>query len=217
MDVWEELKGVLLQMREEDPRALSGYPNPRGHQDQRPPFRISLQPWAIGPAEALHRRFGADVRLVVGFLRYPQQTREREPIEPGRDRVPDLDPAEAAVELDGPLAVRSGYTANHALWLTNLGGPELSVDTNGQLTADVVDPDGRDVVGSFAGMQHLPHIQFRVAPGAAGRIPLLVGTGSLVPCLGYAVPAGRWAVQTTLELSDGRRRKTPALPIEVTE
>lgn len=46
---------------------------------------------------------------------------------------------------------------------------------------------------------------------------MLVGTASDSAQLGYAVPPGEWAVRVTLELGDGRRVRTPMLPITVTE
>jgi hypothetical protein len=71
----------------------------------------------------------------------------------------------------------------------NLSGRVLPVATNGSLTA-VVDPKAGQVVGGFAEAQHMPLIMFRVAPGAAERTPLLIGTASFRPELGYTVPPG---------------------------
>jgi hypothetical protein len=45
------------------------------------------------------------------------------------------------------------------------------------------------VDGGFSGFQTLPLVVFRVAPGQTGRVPLLIGTASFTPRLGYAVPA----------------------------
>jgi hypothetical protein len=39
----------------------------------------------------------------------------------------------------------------------------------------------------------MPMIMFRVAPGTTERIPLLIGTASFQPELGYTVPPGSWA------------------------
>ena len=36
--------------------------------------RIRLAAWAATTAEELHQRFGADVELTMGALRYPQRT-----------------------------------------------------------------------------------------------------------------------------------------------
>jgi len=93
-------------------------------------------------------------------------------------------------ELAGPAVVSSGHTLWHGLLLRNLTGRELQIATNGQVTAIVVDPHTGEVVGGFAGFQNRPLIIFRVAPGQTEQIPLLIGTASSTPRLGYAIPPG---------------------------
>jgi hypothetical protein len=66
-------------------------------------------------------------------------------------------------ELAGPAVISSGHTLRHGLLLRNLTSRELQIATNGQVTADVIDPHTGEVVGGFAGVQHLPLIIFRVA------------------------------------------------------
>jgi hypothetical protein len=63
-------------------------------------------------------------------------------------------------------------------------------------------------------------VEFLVAAGETKKIPLLIGTESFVPALGYTVPAGRWGVETTLTLGrnpDSPRRRTPVLPLTITD
>jgi hypothetical protein len=75
-------------------------------------------------------------------------------------------------------------------------------------------------VGGFAGPQTLPLIIFRVAPGRTERVPLLIGTASFTPRLGYAIPPGNWAMQATLTLGPhpraSPRKRTPILPLIIT-
>lgn len=134
---------------------------------------------------------------------------------PERPSVPILDPTEISVALDGPLAVRTGRSVRHGLLIENLSEVELRITTNGQLTADVVDPTVGRPVGGYTGAQILPLVLFRVTPGVTQRIPLLVGTSSFVPALGYAVPSGRWALQVTLKMADRRSFRTPLLAFSV--
>lgn len=72
----------------------------------------------------------------------------------------------------------------------------------------------------IAGPQIAPLIMFGVAPGATGRIPLLIGTASFTPELGYAVPPGSWGIQVPLDLEwhphHREARLTPVLPLTVT-
>jgi hypothetical protein len=64
----------------------------------------------------------------------------------------------------------------------------------------------------------MPLVVFQVEPGTTERIPLLIGTDSITPRLGYSIPAGNWGLQVALAL--GRRdaliRRTPILPLTIT-
>jgi hypothetical protein len=217
--VWDELKVVLIRLRDQEPGTLLGYPMPEVDEGRHLPFQISLAAWAIGAAEELHQRFGDSVDLTVGALPYPPG--RQPPRSPAAGEPAELlDPGHIAAELDGPAVVRSGATLRHGLMLRNLTGQELRVETNGHLTATIVDPETGETVGGYSGGQRLPLIVFPVAPGQAGRIPLLIGTDSFMPRLGYAVPAGEWGVQATLTLrsgpGDSARKRTPILPLTIT-
>ena len=242
MAVWDELKVVLGRLRDQQPGTLTQYPMPEVDEGRQPPFTIRLEPWATATAEELHRQFGDDVELTVGALPYPPG--RLSPHRPANGPPADLlDPDEIAAELDGPAAVRSGHTLRHGLLLRNRTGRELQIATNSQVTAVVVDPHTGEVVGGYAGFQQLPLIIVRVAPGQTGRVPLLIGTASCTPRLGYAVPPGDWGIQATLTLvprhdaegHSGRdahrralraivsrpgrdlpRRRTPVLPLTIT-
>lgn len=219
MTVWDELKVVLVRLSEEQPRVLLGYPMPEVDKGRVPPFRIDLAPWAVTTAEELHRQFGDDVELRVGALPYPPGPEPRP--QPVTTPLPDLlDSREITVELDGPAVVRSGHTLRHSLLVRNLSGRDLQIATNGQVTAAVVDPQTGEVVGGFSGWQTAPLVIFRVAAGATEPIPLLIGTASYTPQLGYVVPAGEWGIQATLTLGphprDSPSRRTPILPLTIT-
>ena len=225
MTVWDELKVVLLELK--DTGVLVGYP--RVDDNRQPPFEIRLQPWASDAADSLHRRFKDDVELVVGFLRYPQRQPQRQHTG-AREDIPDMDPTLMTVELDAPIVVQTGRTVRGALRIHDLSADTIVICTNGQVTAQVVDPRTRVAVGGFTGMQTLPGIHFSAAPGETMVVPVLVGTASLSPDLGYVVPAGEWVIQIILELEDenatgwhrgtngpGHRRvRTPLLPMRVT-
>ena len=219
MAVWDELKVVLARLRDEQPGALMLYPMPEEAEGRQPPFVIRLAPWAAATAAELHQQFGDDVELTVGALPYPPGRQPPHP--PAAGPAPDLlDPHEIAAEPDGPAVVGSGHNLLHGLLLRNLTGRELQLATNGQVTAVVVDPDTGEVVGGFSGFENRPLIMFNVAPGQTGRIPLLIGTASCTPRLGYAIPPGGWGIYATLTLGpptrDSPRRRTPILPLTIT-
>ena len=220
MAVWDELKVVLVRLREEQPDVLLEFPGPEVDEGRVPPFRIGLAPWAAATAGELHRQFGDDIEVTVGALPYPPGAQRRP--RPAAAPPPGLlDSREITVELDGPAVVRSGHTLQHNLLVRNLSGRELQIPTNGQVTAAVVDPQSGEVVGGFAGLQTAPLVIFRVAAGATEPIPLLIGTASCTPRLGYEVPAGEWGIQATLTLGphprDSPRRRTPILPLTITD
>src|ERR1700758_914038 len=66
MAAWNELKAVLLRLRDEQPGVLMQYPMPEVDEGRVPPFGITLAPSATATAEELHRQFGDDVELTVG-------------------------------------------------------------------------------------------------------------------------------------------------------
>ena len=216
MAVWDELKVVLVRLRAEQPDALQQYPDPTSEYAQ-PPFAIGLAPWAVAIADDLHRRFGDGVDLTVGLLAYPARE-PRWPL-PGRSPAELLDLQQVTVDLDGPALVRSGHTARHGLLVHNLTGENLEIATNGQVTAEIVEPETGRMVGIYAGAQHMPLIVFGVPPGQTTRIPLLIGTAGLAKDIGYAVPPGTWGLQATLDLGpdpvQASSRRTPVLPITV--
>jgi hypothetical protein len=221
MAVWDEVRQALGHLLREQPGTLLEFPDPDSERGQ-PPFQIRLAPSALAAAEELHQRFGDDVLLTVGYLPYPPDRQPDPALSQLSRQLPGepLDPRETDVELDGPATVRSGQTLHHGLLVGNLTGRELTIATNGQVTAAVVDPQTGLAVGGFAGAQTLVGIDFHVVPGATERIPLLVGTASVVPDLGYAVPPGIWGIQILLDLrQDGptqEPRRTPVLPLTIT-
>jgi hypothetical protein len=235
MDAWAELVPVIARLRAEQPGALQGFPDPSSDHHQ-PPFILVLAPWAVETARDLHGQFGDRVVLTVGALPYPPGRAPAGPADPSLRR-PDrsrssllLDPAEVEVELDGPAVVRSGHMLRHGLLLRNRSGPQIAIATNGHVTAVVIDPADGEVAGGLPGPQTLALRMFRVAPAQTERIPLLIGTASLRPELGYAVPAGEWGLQADLTFgapspgsSPGSspgggqvQRRTPVLPLTVT-
>jgi len=224
MAVWDDLKWVLVRLSDEQPSPLRQWPDPSSD-EQRPPFQIALEAWAVSTAGDLLDQFGDDVDLTVGALPFPP-SRLREPRPEVVQRAPPLAPDRAAVELDDPAVVRSGHTLRHGLLLRNLSSDEINLATNGQVTADVVDPETEQVVGGFAGAQLLMRVVFHVARGETERIPLLIGTESFVPDLGYTVPAGQWGMQATLNFAsdptgsdprDSADWRTPVLPLTITD
>ena len=71
MTAWDELKVVLVRLRDEQPGVLMGYPTLEldpGRVPPVPPFWIRLAPWAAATAAELHRQFGDDVEELLQEL-----------------------------------------------------------------------------------------------------------------------------------------------------
>ncbi len=209
--VWDELRVELLRLEREDPSPLLSYPNPRGNEDRPPPYGVMLEPSAVAVAEALHERFGDQLRLRVGALPFPPAPDTSIfAVEPDRSEAAAL-PNGLTVQLSAPLTVRSGEDARVSLLVSNVTGEELVVNTNGRLLARIVNPSTGAHVGGSAGFSRMPLVPFRVSDDSSSEIPLLVGTASFVQDLGYAVPPGEWALTVDLSLGDGRKVRTPAM------
>ncbi len=170
-------------------------------------------------AASFHERFGDAVELRVGVFRYPPTIgageQEKAPVVV-RPTLPLLPSEEFTVDLADEMVVVSGGTKTGTLRIRNRGSREAVIETNGAVTAHVVDPQTGDSVGGFFGPQHAPLITFRIPPSSTVSIPLLVGTTSSVRTLGYAVPPGKWAIEVPIRIEGRGQFKTTLLPILIT-
>jgi hypothetical protein len=168
-------------------------------------------------ASMFHDRFGDAVELSVGFFRYPPSSEaddvkgETEVV--ARPKLSLLPGEEFAVSLEREIEVASGESTQSTLCLENCGSVEAVIETNGAVTAKVVDPATGEGVGGYFGAQTLPLITFRIPPGGSASIPLLVGTTSSVRSLGYAVPPGAWAIEVPIKIAGRGQFRTSLLPI----
>ena len=214
LEAWARLRRDLDELRDMRPRLFLMIPSTR-QQFCHPPFNIQLKAEALSTAERLHRKYGQWVTLRVGVLPYPP-TPGTQPYEEGVPAEP-ADPRELRTELEGALVIKSGQNSVHEVKVTNLSNRPLEVHTNGEITAQIVDPETGKTIGGYAGFQNLPLLVFTAAPGKSVRIPLLVGTASFQPELGYTVPPGTWGLVAPLHLGDGRRVVGEPMPVTITD
>lgn len=130
--------------------------------------------------------------------------------------MPTAAAIELAVTVDTPLTVASGHEIQTRLTVHDRATHPIRLRTGGTLIGLVIDPATGDRVGG-AVRQTLKLVTFHISSAGAATIPFRVTTDSLIPDLGYAVPPGRWATQMVLQFDDGRRVKTPPLPLTVTD
>ena len=153
-------------------------------------------------AAELKRRYGDAVDLTVGYFRYPDMV----PLHP-RIRLPGVEPSTlpaelATVSLPEGVTVGSGDDLTTVLIMQNNTTDELVTETNGQVTARILDPKTGEEVGGFWGAQHMPAVPFRVPPNSSAEIPLLIGTTLFVQRLGYAIPPGAWLLDAGLRIRE---------------
>lgn len=216
---WEELRAALRELSGQRPCPLRSWPDPDAG-DPPLPAPVRLAAWAVDAAEALHARFGDDLVITVGFLRYPSarlvegRGTEQTPPEPSRELL--LEPGDVEVVAPSPLAVRAGEDVRAELQVTNHRPVPVTIATNGAVLGRVLDRTTGEVVGGFNGAVTVPLVVFTVEPGATISVPLVTGTASYRGVLGYAVPPGAWSIELVLRLGEGVRR-APPLPLRVLE
>ena len=198
---WERLRVDLLRYLEEAPGAVVSGPSPHTERRYERRFRIDLAAWAVEIASDLYGKYGDLVDLRVGALSFPAKELFV------NEHALQLrgEPAEAAglvVESLQPLTIRSGHHAIQDVLVTNQAAHRQVLLTAGDLPSAVVDTAGR-AVGRYVGAHTLPRIEFPIEPHQSRPVPVLIGTASLVPALGYAVPPGRWALRISLHTDAG--------------
>ncbi len=211
--MWDSVRVRLADIERQTPGALQSWPDPRNASPRPTPLAIELAAWATGTAADLHARFGDQVRLTVGAMSYP----DRALVIREEAFAPPSTPAEEhglRVAADAPLHVQSGRSLKTSVRVTSTALVCGELHTNGHLASVVIDFGGR-VVGTYVGAQHLPLVRFRLPPSEAVEVPLLIGTASLAPDLGYRVPAGEWGLLVELPLKDIGRLRSEPLPLVV--
>ena len=207
----EEIRGELNEAAKNRPGAFKQWGMSRGR------VNVQLAADQEGLAATLHERFGDAVELRVGVFPYPPildaDDREKRPAAVARPALPLLPSEEFEVSLESEIVIASGATTRGALRIHNRGGAEAVIETNGGVTARVVDPQTNEGIGGFVGAQAMPLIKYRIAPNSTVSIPLLVGTASTVRSLGYAIPPGSWAIEVPIQIEGRGTFRTSLLPI----
>jgi hypothetical protein len=210
----QELGEELRRLWELSPPVLLGSPEPHSVSSSRERCEIQLAAHGIDIAADLHARFGKLVKLRVGALRFPNPRPPRaqpEDSPAGRTAASTHGLDVALPERQAPLRMRSGFSGRVLVEVTNDSAEDCHVHTNGVLQTAVVDDQGA-IVGRFTGMQQMPLKIYTVRQHETVEVPALVGTASMRPELGWAVPPGQWGfvVNLTLggDLDDLRRKPT---------
>jgi hypothetical protein len=164
-------------------------------------------------AASLHRRYGQAVVLTVGYLPYPE-------IEVGNAagglshqeirELPALPEEEVSLSLEEDIVIRSGSHVSSTLSIRNESSFELVA---GKLIPPIVDPTSGRVVGGYEGAITMELRRYEVPAGALQELPILIGTASSRPELGWAVPPGDWAIRIPFQLGDEGFQRTLSIQV----
>lgn len=211
MTGWNDLRRDLRRLRDESPDALRGFPDPDSDRAEGERICVELAAWATDVAAVLHGKYGTWLDLRVGAMSFPTREQVR-----GAARLSGAptDSVGLVIETAEELRVRTGRNLRAPVLVTNRGEEPRVLHTNGVLQSAVVDSAG-EVVGCYAGAQIMPLVRFIVEPGESSRVPALIGTASVVPDLGYAVPPGTWGVVIRVPTRDADLLSVP-LPLTIT-
>jgi hypothetical protein len=205
---WESLRVDLRRLREESPGALVVFPSPESER-RKPPFHIELAAWATDIATTLNAKYESLVDLHVGAMTFPaRQLWVSEYSRQVYEAPTDAGSAGLELESLSPLTVRTGWHKHQDVLVTNRTAHEQVLFTGGALTSAVTDRSG-SVVGLYVGPRNAVRIGFAIGPHESRPVPVLIGTASLVPDLGYAVPPGQWRLVIVLQTDKGHMVAAP--------
>jgi hypothetical protein len=182
------------------------YPGPDRERSEKR-FHIDMAAWATDIAATLNAKYGSLVDLRVGAMTFPARqlwVSEYAHQLHGAPAEPDgLD-----VEPLSPLTVRTGRFTRQDVLVTNRAAHRQVLATAGDLQSAVTDSSG-SVVGRYVGPHTAKRVEFWIEPHQSRPVPVLIGTASMVPDLGYAVPPGQWGLVIELQTDSGSMHLAP--------
>jgi hypothetical protein len=208
---WESLRIDLQLLLQEQPDALIALPSPEVERRSERRFRVALAAWATEVAAMLHDKYGELVELQVGAMNFPDRT----PFVKGyRRQLHGVSAASVGLEVEAlsPLSIRSGWHRRDQVLVRNLTSNTQVILAGLDLGSRVTN-DAGEVVGQYVGPHSLIRREFPIEPHSSRSVPVLIGTASLKPELGYAVPPGRWWL--TVSLTTEARGDLLSAPLEL--
>jgi hypothetical protein len=147
-------------------------------------------------ASRINEQFGNAVRLRVGWLNYPLRA-ESGAVTTGPCR-PLPDPGASgglsAQLVLGATALGRGGQARGVVHVRNTSAQPIELRSVQPLDAVLLQPGSKKVVGALAASRDNASAGSRLGPGETVSLPVMAGTDSCDPSLGYMVPPGAYDV-----------------------
>ena len=148
-------------------------------------------------AQDLVARYGDVVSITLGNLPYPASTGATSGATGACTAdvtgPTDLNGLRADLSFPNPT-VHSGQDIGGTVTVTNTGNAPATFQSGSPLVGWVVQPGTTSVVASYTGGIAGVGVGGTLAPGESSEIPVLVGTASCGPGVGYALPPGQYDV-----------------------
>jgi hypothetical protein len=174
-------------------------------------IRVDLRADQEWRAAELYRRHGDAISLTVGRFPYPPDrplTSREQLLKAGREQNPprpkvtlSIPGVAARLELLTP-EVRSGEDGRGRIVVVNEGPDSIDLDTGQPLAGWIADMSTGERLGGATGFAAGTGWQVSLKPGKSGEITMYFGTASGRADRGYAIPPGRYLVQTDIPLYD---------------
>jgi hypothetical protein len=171
--------------------------------------------------------YGDGVRISLGSMKpYPPNrplTDEERKVQeylaqpPAEPEVVDIAGLDVSLELADQIVI-SGHNGNGRVVLANASSEIITFASEQPLVGSVIDPDNGSRVGGYVGGIAGTGLGVNLRPDETTDIRMTFGTAATWELPGYALPAGRYLVQTEIAVLEGlpvRKRQRILVPPEL--
>lgn len=157
------------------------------------------------------------VELTVGYFRYPDfaipSAFSNARVDLARQRPALLAPGELELVMPEELTVEVGGQLHCDVLVRNPHQEQIGIVI--RPTGAVVDSEkGGRQVGGYPGPNGVRSFRDELGPGESLSVQVLVGSASLAPEVGYALPPGQWNLELDFKI-DGRERRSPTWDLRI--
>jgi hypothetical protein len=161
---------------------------------------VGLAADKVDDAARLHDRYGDVVKLTVGWLPYPMATGSAAVSSGACRPLPDpgqSSPLSAQLVL-GANSLERGGQARGVVHVRNTSAQSVELRNVQPMDAVLLQPGSQKVVGALAARVDGADSGGKLEPGETLSLPVMAGTASCDPALGYTVPPGSYEVVVVL-------------------